>query len=289
LPGSGSNRFPPAAGRRGPPPGDPATLLPHLPGKLKDSPGRIRFLNPAVDARRGLPETANTMKPRILIVEDDRKIAALVAKNLEAAGFECALAHDGHSALESFEDRQPDLIVMDLMLPGIDGLELTRRIRKEHDLPILMLTARTTEGDKVLGLEIGADDYLTKPFSTRELVARVRALLRRTGAVGAKGETLTRGDLRIDAARRTVEKREEGVPVTTLEFDLLFFMASRPGRVFTREALMNHVWGEDRIVDDRSIDSLVSRLRRKLEDDPAHPRYLQTVWGAGYRFREHDA
>lgn len=225
------------------------------------------------------------MKPSVLIVEDDRRIASLVAKNLDAAGFACRQVHDGDAAWAAFSQSPPSLVVLDLMLPGIDGLELTRRIRKDHDVPILMLTARTTEGDKVLGLEIGADDYLTKPFSTRELVARVRALLRRAGGM-EKQETLIRGELHIDPARRGVDRNGTPIEITTLEFDLLHFMAARPGRVYTREDLMNHVWGEDRVVDDRSIDSLISRLRRKLEQDPAHPQYIQTVWGAGYRFAE---
>jgi DNA-binding response OmpR family regulator len=212
------------------------------------------------------------MRPTILVVEDDRRIAALVSKNLEAAGFICHEVHDGESALERVEQLDPALLVLDIMLPGIDGLELTRILRRDRAVPILLLTARNTDTDKVLGLEIGADDYLTKPFSTRELVARVRALLR--------------GGLEIDPARRAVIRDGADVPVTSLEFDLLYFMAMRPGRVFSRDALMAQVWGEDRVVDERSIDSLVSRLRRKLEADPARPRYLQTVWGAGYRFAE---
>jgi len=225
------------------------------------------------------------MGSTILIVEDDRKIAALVAKNLAAAGFECCQAHDGEAGLREFQRVSPALIVLDIMMPHIDGLELARRIRRDSDVPILMLTARSSEGDKVLGFEIGADDYLTKPFSVRELVARVRALLRRT--VGApRNEVLVRGDLRIDPARREVKRNDQLVELTTLEFDLLYFFASRAGRVFSREALMEQVWGEERVVDTRSIDSLISRLRRKLETDPAKPKYIQTVWGAGYRFPE---
>ena len=223
--------------------------------------------------------------PTILIVEDDKSIAALVEKNLRAAGFRCLVAQDGEGALARFRAEDPDLLVLDIMLPGVDGIEITRRIRARSAVPILLLTARTDEGDKVLGFEVGADDYLTKPFGTRELVARVRALLRR--AVPAVRETvLERGALRIDPGRRAIERDGEPVEATTLEFDLLHFLASRPGRVYTREDLMSHVWGEDRIVDFRSIDSLVSRLRRKLEADPADPRYIQTVWGAGYRFSE---
>lgn len=228
------------------------------------------------------------MGANILIVEDDRKIATLVAKNLEAAGFRCRQVHDGEAVRDELRANPPQLIVMDIMLPGVDGLELTRRIRQDSDIPILMLTARTSEGDKVLGFEIGADDYLTKPFSTRELVARVRALLRRS-STGTREEVITRGTLRIDPGRREVRRGDVQVELTTLEFDLLHFLASRPGRVYSREALMDQVWGEGRIVDDRSIDSLVSRLRRKLEADPSKPAYIQTVWGAGYRFADSSA
>jgi len=225
------------------------------------------------------------MQPTVLIVEDDRGIATLVEKNLEAAGLRGHVVHDGDAAIAAFERLQPALVVLDLTLPGIGGLELARRFRRAGDVPILMLTARSSESDKLLGFEVGADDYLTKPFSTLELVARVRALLRR-----AQGESrdalLTSGELKIDPGRRQVHRGETVIPVTTLEFDLLYFLASRPGRVFTREALMTQVWGMDRVVDDRAIDSLISRLRRKIEPDPATPTYVQTVWGAGYRFAD---
>ncbi|MEZ4655652.1 MAG: response regulator transcription factor [Candidatus Eisenbacteria bacterium] len=222
----------------------------------------------------------------VLIVEDDPKIAELVVKNLEASGLVCQWAKDGTSAMAAFRKLQPALIVLDLMIPGIDGLEVCRQIRAEGNTPILMLTARSSESDKVLGFEIGADDYLTKPFSTRELVARVRALLRRSGPPEEAPQTLERGALLLDLARRIVEVGGRRVDLTTLEFDLLHFLAQRPGRVFSREQLLQQVWGEDRFVDDRSIDSLVSRLRRKIEADPSHPQYVQTVWGAGYRFAE---
>jgi len=225
------------------------------------------------------------MKQTILIVEDDARIADVIAKNLEAIGFECHTSPDGGRALADFARLHPALVVLDLGLPGLDGLEVTRRLRRDSDVPILVVTARTSEGDKLLGLEIGADDYVTKPFSTAELVARVRALLRRSS--GALTErVIEAAGLRIDPGRRTVERGGEPVPLTTLEFDLLYFLAARPGRVFSREALMEQVWGSDRVVDDRSIDSLVSRVRRKLEPDPSKPRYVQTVWGAGYRFPE---
>jgi len=218
----------------------------------------------------------------ILVVEDDGRIADLIARNLQAAGFSCVLAADGDQALAEFRRAKPVLVVLDLGLAGIDGLEVTRRLRRESDVPILMVTARTSESDKLLGLEVGADDYITKPFSTAELVARVRALLRRSS-----GQLVERrievGGLSIDPERRAVERDGQPVTLTTLEFDLLYFMAARPGRVFSRDALMEHVWGSDRVVDERSIDSLVSRLRRKLEGEASGPRYLQTVWGAGYR------
>ena len=225
------------------------------------------------------------MGSQILVVEDDARIADLIARNLEAAGFTCVMATHGDEALGEFARSHPTLVVLDLGLAGLDGLEVTRRLRRESDVPILMVTARSSESDKLLGLEVGADDYITKPFSTAELVARVRALLRRSS-----GQLLERrielGDLRIDPSRRVVERGELAVPLTTLEFDLLYFLASSPGRVYSREALMEQVWGSDRVVGDRSIDSLVSRLRRKIEHDPENPRHLQTVWGAGYRFAD---
>jgi DNA-binding response OmpR family regulator len=220
---------------------------------------------------------------QILVVEDDGRIADLVARNLQAAGYRCVLAADGDRALAEFRRAKPALVVLDLGLAGIDGLEVTRRLRRDSDVPILMLTARTTESDKLLGLEVGADDYVTKPFSTAELVARVRALLRRSSGQLAE-RRIEVGGLSIDPERRSVERDGRPVTLTTLEFDLLYFLAARPGRVFSRDALMEQVWGSDRVVDERSIDSLVSRLRRKLDGDAAGPRYLQTVWGAGYRF-----
>ncbi len=228
-------------------------------------------------------------EPTILIAEDDERIAALVVKNLSAVGFACHAVHRGDEVFAALEAHQPNLLILDISLPGLDGLEIMRAIRGRADpLPILMLTARSSEGDKVLGFEIGADDYVTKPFSTRELVARVRALLRRTSGSDdqPEAETLRRGELEIDPVRRVVRTGGKVVELTSLEFDLLHFLAHHPGWVYSREALMDQVWGEGRVVDDRSIDSLVSRLRRKLEPDPAHPIYVQTVWGAGYRFGE---
>lgn len=224
------------------------------------------------------------MAAKILIVEDDAKIAQLIAKNLSAAGLDCKIAGDGQRGLELFRKEPPDMVVLDLMLPSIDGIEVCRRIREASRVPILMLTARRGESEVVLGLEVGADDYMIKPFGTRELTARVRALLRRTQVEPATAVTV--GSLVIDPQKRDAWIGDHRLEITTLEFDLLYFMAARPGRVYSREALLEHVWGRDRFVDLRSIDSLVSRLRKKIEDDPARPRYIQTVWGAGYRFAE---
>lgn len=225
------------------------------------------------------------MEPIILIVEDDGRIASLVQKNLEAAGYVCHVARDGESGWDRYRELSPSLLVLDVMLPGMDGLELTRRIRRDSAVPILMLTARSAEGDKVLGLEIGADDYLTKPFGTRELVARVRALLRRTsGDAGAPAIELN--TLKIDPERREVVLSGTLVPTTTLEFDVLYLLASHPGRVYTRERLMARVWGEDRVVDPRSIDSVISRLRRKLTSADTNVSPIETVWGSGYRLVE---
>jgi len=224
------------------------------------------------------------MPRRVLVVEDEAKIAGLVVKNLEAIGLSCATASDGEAALEQFAREVPDLVILDLMLPHIDGLEVCRRIRSASRVPILMLTARSAEADIVLGLEIGADDYLAKPFGVRELTARVRALLRR--AQPDEVEIVRHGELEIDPARRRAGLAGRELDLTTLEFDLLIFLARRPGKVYSREQLLEHVWGRDRYVDPRSIDSLVSRLRRKLEPDAHAPKILQTVWGAGYRLAE---
>jgi len=223
--------------------------------------------------------------PTILIVEDDRRIAELVEKNLTGVGFTCHAVHEGDLALREFQRLHPDLVVLDLMLPGLDGLEITRRLRGHSDVPLLMLTARATAADKILGLELGADDYLTKPFSVQELVARVRALLRRSRGEVVQ-EVLVRGDLEIDPRRRSVRRGEERIDLTSLEFDLLYHLAAQPGRVHSRDALLATVWGDDRVVDSRSIDSLIRRVRKKVERDPSHPEWVQTVWGAGYRFTE---
>lgn len=223
--------------------------------------------------------------PTILLVEDDPRISGVTRKNLESAGFHCLHAADGPGGLREFERSSPDLIVLDVMLPGLDGLEVTRRIRRTSRVPILMLTARDTESDKVLGLEVGADDYLTKPFSIAEMIARIRALLRRT-TPDATAVKVVRGGLTIDPNERVAVLAGQALDLTALEFDLLEYLARHPRRVFTREALMNQVWGEDRVVDTRSIDSLISRLRKKLGSIPGGSHCINTVWGAGYRFLE---
>ena len=226
-------------------------------------------------------------KARILIAEDEPALRDVLRMQLELEDYEVVEAHDGRQALEKASEATPDIVLLDVMMPFMDGYAVCRHLRAQfatRHIPIVMLTARTDEGDKVLGFEVGADDYLTKPFGTRELVARVRALLRRAGVAG--DSILKRGDLDIDGGRRVVERGGRRIELTTLEFDLLIFLAAHPGHVYSREALMDHVWGDDRMVDTRSIDSLVSRLRRKLTKESGDADCIQTVWGAGYRFAE---
>lgn len=226
-----------------------------------------------------------TMSPdRILVVEDEPMVAEVVERYLRRDGYEVALARDGLDALESFDKLQPDLIVLDLMLPGLDGMEVCRRIRGRSSVPILMLTARGEEVDKLLGLEIGADDYVTKPFSPRELAARVKVILRRAGHPQAEGDTLRFEDLRINAKTRIVESAGGHITLTAREFDLLHFLASHPGQVFTRDQLLDHVWDFEFPGDDSTVTVHIRRLRAKVEADPSRPRHLKTVWGVGYKF-----
>ncbi|HEX6489800.1 MAG TPA: response regulator transcription factor [Gaiellaceae bacterium] len=225
----------------------------------------------------------------ILLVDDEDSIQKLLAYPLERDGFRVLQARDGTEALELFEGERVDLVVLDLMLPKVDGLEVCKRLRAGSDVPIIMLTARGDELDKVLGLELGADDYITKPFSIREFRSRVRALLRRAGGSRRQpgdGEALEAGELRIDPARRVVELGGEQVQLTYVEFELLRALAANPGRVFTREALLRALWGDSAYREPRTIDVHVRHLREKLERDPRDPEYIFTVRGVGYRFRD---
>jgi DNA-binding response OmpR family regulator len=225
----------------------------------------------------------------ILLVDDEDSIQKLLAYPLEREGFRVLQARDGEDALRLFESEHVDLVVLDLMLPKLDGLEVCKRLRAESEVPIIMLTARDDELDKVLGLELGADDYITKPFSIREFRSRVRALLRRASASrqpGADGDLIFLDGLEIDLARRSVEVRSEQVQLTYVEFELLRILASHPGRVYSRRMLLESLWGGADYREPRTIDVHVRHLREKLELDPAEPEYILTVRGVGYRFRD---
>jgi two-component system alkaline phosphatase synthesis response regulator PhoP len=235
----------------------------------------------------------------ILVVDDELKIARLVRDYLEASGFRVVMAHDGQTALAQFRYERPDLVVLDLNLPGgqgglMDGLDVARAMRQDRNTPIIMLTARVEETDRIVGLELGADDYVTKPFSPRELVARVRAVLRRApgGTAGeAASAPVQAGDLTIDPEKRSVTRAGAGaqasaIDLTTTEFDLLLTLARTPGRVFSRMELLDRVQGAAYEGYERTIDVHVKNLRKKIEPDPRHPRYILTVYGVGYRFAE---
>lgn len=226
----------------------------------------------------------------MLVVEDDAAIRELLRLHLDLSGFAIEEADDGRKALDRARATRFDLVLLDVMLPGLDGVSVCRAIRSAGpnvDTPILMLTAREGESDKVLGLESGADDYLTKPFGVRELMARIGALLRRHDrrpAEPVSAPVLQAGDLSLDRERRAATVRGERIELTKQEFDLLFLMASRPGAVFTRAALLEDVWSDDTYVTDRTVDTVISRLRRKIERDPQDPEMLLTAWGVGYKF-----
>jgi two-component system alkaline phosphatase synthesis response regulator PhoP len=220
------------------------------------------------------------------VVDDERNIVDLLRGYLEREGYDVDAAFDGPAALELARERKPDLIVLDLMLPGLDGIEVCRRLRQFSDAYVLMLTARAEEVDKIVGLSVGADDYLTKPFSPRELVARVKAMLRRPrgsadGAI-AGSELLHLGDLVVDGARHVVSRAGTPVDLTAREFALLAMLAEEPGRVFTRAQILERIWDSE-FYDDHVVEVHIGNLRRKLEDDPTHPRYVETVRGVGYR------
>lgn len=222
---------------------------------------------------------------RVLIVEDEMKIARLVEEYLSEAGFDVSIARDGRAGLASARTDKPDLVILDLGLPGIDGYDVTRAIRAQSITPIIMLTARSEETDRVIGLELGADDYVVKPFSPRELVARVRAVLRRSDNA-APSEMIRVADLVIDRTARTVIRSGSPVETTATEFDLLATLAAQPGRVFTRNQLLDAVKGVSFESYERAIDTHVKNLRRKLERDPRRPMYITTVYGVGYRFAD---
>lgn len=233
------------------------------------------------------------MAKRILIVEDEQSIIKLVQFNLEKAGFQVEIATDGQMALEKVPTYHPDLVVLDLMLPKVDGLEVCRKLRQEKQhIPILILTAKADEFDKVLGLELGADDYLTKPFSPRELTARIKAILRRVDAIRetqVEKEKLIRvGDLLIDLEGYVVMHKQQRLDLTPKEFELLVFMANNRGKVLSRDHLLNTVWNYDYIGDSRIVDVHVSHLRDKIEVDSRNPVYIKTVRGIGYKFEGPD-
>ena len=222
---------------------------------------------------------------RILVVDDEPKIVQLVRDYLERAGFAVSTARDGNEALMRAHSERPDLVVLDLGLPGLDGLEVTRRLRRDSGVPIIMLTARHEETDKVVGLELGADDYVTKPFSPRELAARVRAVLRRHAGEAA-AEVIRAGDLTLDVPRLRAEVSGRVVTLTGTEFQLLAALARQPGRVFTRSQLLDAIHGVAFDSYERAIDAHVKNIRRKIEPDPRAPRYLLTVYGVGYRLTD---
>jgi DNA-binding response OmpR family regulator len=225
---------------------------------------------------------------RILLVDDEHSVQTLLAYPLRKDGYEVVSALDGREALDRFAEQRFDLVVLDIMLPKLDGIEVCRRLRSRSQVPIIMLTAKDDEIDKVLGLEMGADDYITKPFSVREFRSRVKAALRRSEMLRGRpgGEPIVAGEIEIDFERREVSAHAEPVRLTYVEFELLASLAGAPGRVMTREMLLEQVWGDSAYRDPRTIDVHIRHLREKLERDPRRPEYLLTVRGVGYRFRD---
>jgi len=224
---------------------------------------------------------------RILLVDDEESIQTLLTYPLRKEGYEVVSARDGREGLDRFAEGRFDLVVLDVMMPHVDGIEVCRRLRARSQVPIIMLTARDDEVDKVLGLEIGADDYITKPFSVREFRSRVKAALRRTQMLGDAGEEMiTGGDIEIDFGRRSVRVRGEPVELTYVEFEILAALARTPGRVLDRQTLLERVWGDSSYRDPRTIDVHIRHLRTKIEAEPSNPEHVFTVRGVGYRFRE---
>jgi DNA-binding response OmpR family regulator len=220
----------------------------------------------------------------VLVVDDEPAVRDVIVRYLEQAGYATLAAADGEAARTMLEQESPHLVVLDLMLPGIDGLSLCRWIRDRSEVPVIMITALAEEADRLTGLEVGADDYMTKPFSPRELVARVKAVLRRVPPADPLPASIEAGELVIDAGRREARRRGEPLRLTTLEFDLLWFLASNPNRVFTRDQLMDRVWGYTSELDTGTVTVHVRRLREKVEQDSSRPDHLETVWGSGYRW-----
>ncbi len=228
--------------------------------------------------------TSSETKSSVLVVDDEPIVREVVVRYLRREGYRTLEAADGRRARELIETDPPSLVVLDLMLPGIDGLALCRWIRARSDVPVIMLTARGEETDRIVGLEIGADDYITKPFSPRELAARVRTVLRRTTPTTIAAKSLAFDGLTIDAGTHDVVVNGQHVQLTAKEFDLLWFMASHPRQVFSRDQLMDRVWGYEAALDTGTVTVHMRRLREKIEDMPSRPRFLETVWGVGYRF-----
>ena len=227
------------------------------------------------------------MNEKILLVEDEKTLAKALKFNLEKEGFRVEVAFDGEEALNAMSRKEPDLVILDLMLPKIDGYEVCRSIRRSSDVPIIMLTARDEDIDKILGLELGADDYMTKPFNTRELLARIKAILRRTVQQAAAVRSFIKvGDLQIDVIKHKVTVKGREVALTSREYNLLSLLASNPGKVYSREELLEEIWGDDYSGDVRTVDVHIRHLREKIEEFPAEPNIILTVWGAGYKFRE---
>ncbi len=226
----------------------------------------------------------------ILVVDDEKPIVDILQYNLEKEGYRVVTAYDGDEALQQVESERPDLILLDIMLPGKDGFSICREIRQNKNIPIIMLTAKELEVDKVLGLELGADDYVTKPFSAREIIARVKAILRRekirSQAVTKEKDSITVGSITVDRDEIQVYNQGKPVELTLREYNLLVYLMLKPGHVFNRDQLLSQVWGYDYIGDERTVDVTVRRLREKLEEDPAKPDYIHTKRGVGYYFRQ---
>lgn len=235
-----------------------------------------------------------TMEELILVTEDEKEMNRMICDYLEAVGFKTISAQDGQEAMDIFRQQEPALVVLDVMMPKLDGIDVTRRIRSQSNVPIIMLTARAEEGDKLMGLEIGADDYMTKPFSMKELAARIRAVLRRTEGFAqksdqaSKGENppLEEGDLVLNRRKMTLRKRDKNIDITAVQYALVEKMMADPGRVFSRMDLLNSFQDDPWEGYERTIDVHIKNIRKLIEDDPSHPHYIETVWGVGYRFSE---